>query len=168
MAKDIDLGVLRKNMFEAADRADRWAHATIVLTGVQELNSALEESIKKVICPMSKKKYEEKLFAVYRPLSTLAAKITMARALGLVSSETYDELEKVRAIRNEFAHSDSLENNLERGSIAPIYASLRKHEKHSHRPEVVFLECLNAIVAEMATRTEAEVAHRQQLPFDRA
>lgn len=39
------------------------------------------------------------------PLSTLSAKTSASRALGLISTEEFRDIELVRKIRNEFAHS---------------------------------------------------------------
>lgn len=39
------------------------------------------------------------------PLGTFSARIKMAYALGLVTKRQYDDLERLRRIRNEFAHS---------------------------------------------------------------
>jgi hypothetical protein len=39
------------------------------------------------------------------PLGTLSARIKMAYALGLITKNQYDDLERLRKIRNEFAHN---------------------------------------------------------------
>jgi hypothetical protein len=45
------------------------------------------------------------LFSYPHPLSTFAARIQLAYAYGLIGSEIYNELEKIRRIRNDCAHS---------------------------------------------------------------
>ncbi len=39
------------------------------------------------------------------PISSFASKIALCRALGLVTSEEFDDMERVRKIRNSFAHN---------------------------------------------------------------
>ena len=46
-----------------------------------------------------------RLFDDYGPLNNFAAKIDMARALGLIDVETYTDLRAIQAIRNTFAHA---------------------------------------------------------------
>jgi DNA-binding MltR family transcriptional regulator len=45
------------------------------------------------------------LFTAYAPLSTLSAKIKLARAYGLISHEDYLDLELLRDMRNSAAHT---------------------------------------------------------------
>jgi DNA-binding MltR family transcriptional regulator len=45
------------------------------------------------------------LFTAYAPLSTLSAKIKLARAYGLISHEDYLDLELLRDMRNDAAHT---------------------------------------------------------------
>ena len=45
-----------------------------------------------------------RLFEDYGPLSSLAAKIDMARALDLIDMGTYTDLRAIQVIRNTFAH----------------------------------------------------------------
>lgn len=46
----------------------------------------------------------DKLFGPNKPLSTLSSKIDICFALGLLGQITYDDLTKIRKIRNCFAH----------------------------------------------------------------
>jgi DNA-binding MltR family transcriptional regulator len=45
------------------------------------------------------------LFRTDGPLATFAAKISMARALGLLTTKEAEDLHLIRKIRNKFAHS---------------------------------------------------------------
>jgi DNA-binding MltR family transcriptional regulator len=47
----------------------------------------------------------KELFTAYAPLSTLSAKIKLARAYGLISDEDYLDLELLRGMRNDAAHT---------------------------------------------------------------
>jgi len=68
----------------------------------------------------------------------------MARALGIISKDVYYELEKIRKIRNAFAHSPLL-LHLGSAPIAPLFASLKRPGSRVTRPALVFLECVRAI-----------------------
>lgn len=48
---------------------------------------------------------QDKLFAADRPLSTFSSRINIAYSLGLLTKSEYNDLNRVRHIRNEFAHS---------------------------------------------------------------
>ena len=47
---------------------------------------------------------KNRLFGAYGPISSFAAKIDMAYALGITADEVNLELNKIRKIRNLFAH----------------------------------------------------------------
>ncbi len=81
------------------------SQAVIALTSLMDV--WLERVLKKALIPMSNKMYK-RLFNAYRPLNTFAAKIVVAYAVGAISLETYEELEKLRNIRNLFAHGTEL------------------------------------------------------------
>ena len=51
------------------------------------------------------KKLHESLTCPYAPLSTFAGKIQIAYGYGLISQQDYENLELIRKIRNEAAHS---------------------------------------------------------------
>lgn len=52
-----------------------------------------------------KKTLIDKIFKVQGPLSSFWSKTLLARALGLITSDDFNDLELIRKIRNEFAHS---------------------------------------------------------------
>ena len=51
------------------------------------------------------KAIQKALFDSNGPLSTFSAKIKLAYALGFIRKQTFEDLEAVRRIRNDFAHS---------------------------------------------------------------
>lgn len=71
----------------------------------------------------------------------------MAYALSVIDLDTYRELEKIRKIRNIFAHTDEL-LNLHSEKIAPLYGQLKRpahvtyFETHRDR---AFLECVGSV-----------------------
>ena len=85
------------------------------------------------------------LFSSYGPLSTFAAKIDIALAVGVISLTEYSDLQRVRKIRNEFAHSLELISFSEspiKEHVAQInYSTLKITGKfNSHRDE--FQSCI--------------------------
>lgn len=69
--------------------------------------SVIEEMLEEILrgflmeCPATQKLFN----SAYAPFSTFSAKILACRSLGLISSEEYEDIECLRKIRNEFAHS---------------------------------------------------------------
>jgi hypothetical protein len=104
---DVDLGTAVRNFHEAVRRQDRRTHTGVVLTTVAILDNQLERALKKAMKPLSKRLYGE-LFETFKPLGSFFGKIIMARALGIITIDIYTELEKIRSIRNAFAHSSKL------------------------------------------------------------
>ena len=84
------------------------------------------------------------IFGASRPLNDFSSKITMAYALKIISKDVYDELEKIRAIRNAFAHSAEL-LHFDSERIAPLFASLKRPQSKATDPSTVFLACAKAI-----------------------
>ena len=67
---------------------------------------------------------DELLFEGYGPLSSFAAKIDVAFALGFISEEERRYLHAIKKIRNTFAHSVSTEINFEHETIVKVCARL--------------------------------------------
>lgn len=143
MAKD-DLGAAIKNLIEVARQLDRRTHTGLVLNTVAILDNQLERALKKTMQPLSDKFYKE-LFGSFKPLNTFFSKIIMAHALGVIPIDVYTELEKIRSIRNAFAHSSK---SLDFGSeeIAQKLLALKNREPKKPNPAAQFLDCAAAII----------------------
>jgi len=74
-----------------------------VLVGVAYLDELLTRLFRKKM--LLSKKLSEELLEGFGPLSGLSARTKVAYALGWIGPETYRELNLLRAIRNDFAHS---------------------------------------------------------------
>jgi len=118
-------------------------HAGVVIATAAILDAELERALKRAMLPMSNKMYG-RLFASFRPLNSFSSKIVMAYALGVITKEVYGELEKIRALRNAFAHSSSL-LHFESSEIAPLFAALKHPRRATTKPAVVFVECAKVI-----------------------
>ena len=138
---DLDKNVT--NLIDAIQRQDQMTHSGVVIAATAILANQLERSLKRAMRPMSKGMYE-RLFGAFRPLSTFSSKIAMAYALSIINKDVYNELEKIRKIRNEFAHSSAV---LHFGStaIAPLLGRLKRFPSKSPKPARVFLECVKTI-----------------------
>ena len=68
----------------------------------------------------------------------------MARALGIVTSKIYDELEKIRSIRNCFAHSSKI-LTFESEEVAPKLSALKKPSTPRTNPSEVFVACVRVV-----------------------
>lgn len=80
-----------------------------ILVGASVLEEMLEELLKKTLSihPHSKKHAVEPLFGVMGPLSTFSAKIKITYALDAFPQWCFEDLEKIRRIRNAAAHEYS-------------------------------------------------------------
>ncbi|MHC4455365.1 MAG: MltR family transcriptional regulator [Planctomycetota bacterium] len=99
-----DRNTRRNELFDALSReSDR---------GLVLVSAAfLDESLEDVLCSkfsMAHKKPKsviEPLFNTFGPLSTFSAKIKISYAMDPIKKWTYQDLEILRKLRNEFAHS---------------------------------------------------------------
>lgn len=97
------------------------SHAAYVMVATAMLDHELERSIKKKLRPLNAK-MSKRLFRGYGPLSTFSSRVDMAFALGITTPEIHRELNKIRAIRNLFAHSTDL-LRLDKEPVKPIFDS---------------------------------------------
>jgi DNA-binding MltR family transcriptional regulator len=138
-----DIATAVTNLASGLQRLNRMTHAGVVIATAAILDNKLERTLKRAMLPMSNKMYE-RLFDSFRPLHSFSSKIVMAYALGIITKEVYGELEKVRQLRNVFAHSpDRL--HFESKEIAPLFAALKRPRSTTVKPAVIFLECAKAI-----------------------
>ena len=140
---DFDISTGVKNLMEGIRHQSRMTHSGVVLSSVAILDSRLERALKKAMRPLPKKLYQ-RLFESFGPLSTFASKIVMARALGIITIDIYDELEKIRRIRNDFAHSYKI-LNFESNEIAPKLLALKKRKTTKTNPSELFVNCVGVI-----------------------
>jgi DNA-binding MltR family transcriptional regulator len=94
----------RDELFESLSKeSDRG----VVLTSASFLDEALEVLLRErfsIRQPKSKSSMKP-LFQPFGPLSTFSGKITICYAIDLIGKWMYEDLEIVRKLRNEFAHS---------------------------------------------------------------
>lgn len=99
-----ELKTLEKALFdEMSSESDRGC----ILVGASVLEELLEDVIRLKLSPDKHvvKHAVEPLFSPMGPLSSFSAKIKAAYSLGLVKKWCFEDLEKVRKIRNVAAHS---------------------------------------------------------------
>jgi len=142
---DIDIPTQIRNLFEGIRHQERMTHSSVVIAIAAILDNQLEHALKHAMRSLSNNMYE-RLFDPFRPLGDFAGKIVMAYALGIISTDDFDELEKVRNIRNRFAHSSGV---LHLGSpeIEPIFLTLKRPSTAvpTMSPPEVFLACVRVI-----------------------
>jgi hypothetical protein len=103
-----DLNDLKESLANLTDsiiRTERQSHAGIVVTITSILEYDLERSIKWKFRPLNKAMKKRLFDSAYAPIGTFAAKIDIAYALDITSDAVHQELNKMRKIRNEFAHT---------------------------------------------------------------
>jgi hypothetical protein len=82
----------------------RQGHASIVMMLTSTIEYDLERCLLLAFRPLNKE-LKNRLFGAYGPVGTFAAKIDIAYALGITTEAIHIELNKMRRIRNAFAHS---------------------------------------------------------------
>jgi DNA-binding MltR family transcriptional regulator len=71
------------------------------IVGTSVLETRLEELLTKI---MISHKEVPNIFKGYAPLSTFSAKIRLSYFLGLIPEDIYKDLDRIREVRNRFAH----------------------------------------------------------------
>lgn len=124
---------LAKLLLEVRDMEDRAA----VIVSVSLLENALEDMLREHTSDLSKSE-KRKLFDANGPLATLASKILIARAFRLIDKDWAKDLDKIREIRNAFAHSP-FSLSFKTKEITTSIASLRTLDDFLH-PAFSFLD----------------------------
>jgi len=97
-------------MSEATAQPDRIDESDrgCVLVAVADIEAALERLLRLAFSShRARKKIVDSLFGAMAPLGSFSAKLRIAHALGLVSPTLYDDVDFLRKLRNEAAHSSS-------------------------------------------------------------
>lgn len=90
----------------ALERLDGVGDHALALVGASFVEKALETAILSRLIPLNEE--DRKRLFDYQfggPLCDLAGRIQMARAMGIFGANTFDDLERIRQVRNAFAHS---------------------------------------------------------------
>lgn len=70
-----------------------------------DLERSLERALESRMRPLSKAEFRNIFVGENAPLVSFSAKTKIAHAFGLIGPRTVSELDKIRTIRNQFAHS---------------------------------------------------------------
>ena len=84
-------------------RTGRSDRAVAILIAIQ-LEEALRRTLVEWLRPLKKPEYKD-LFGPGQPLSSFSNRIRMCYAMGILGTQTRDELNVIREVRNAFAHS---------------------------------------------------------------
>jgi hypothetical protein len=141
---DADISTLVKNFTDGISRMRRMTDSSVVLAAAAILDNRLEIALKKSMKPQSKTLYKRLFESPDAPLNTFSSKIIMARALDIITVEIFLDLEKIRCIRNKFAHSADV-LHFESREIAPLFLSLKKPNTTHKNPAVMFMAYVNVI-----------------------
>ncbi|MBA9078667.1 MltR family transcriptional regulator [Rufibacter quisquiliarum] len=117
------------------------------LLGVSYLDEELKELIQSYL--VQNNTIQKKIFDNNGGLATLSSKIDIAFLLGLISKETYNDLNYIRKIRNEFAHSKySIDfNNKE---VSKIIKNLKSHYRDSSESSrKIFISTIYGILSKI-------------------
>lgn len=83
-----------------------YADHAVAMMGAGLIETALEVAILSRLIPMNNEDRKRLFSYDYRgPLCDLSARIRMGLAMGLYGPQTFHDLERIRAVRNAFAHS---------------------------------------------------------------
>jgi DNA-binding MltR family transcriptional regulator len=125
MAKKFNEGDWEKSFEEIKSESDRAA----VIVSSALLENALERSIISRLIPMSNT-HRDLLFEDPGPISTFSAKIKLGFSLGLYGHTAKSDLNKIRAIRNQFAHQ--LARDFAHEEVAKLCESMTHYNPDPH------------------------------------
>lgn len=94
------------DMEDIADGLTEESDRGCVLVTISIIEKQLEEILRKRI--LGTKKQLKELFTGFGPMSSFSAKIKLAYSFGIITSEAYSELDRLKRIRNLFAHDPNL------------------------------------------------------------
>jgi hypothetical protein len=149
-------------------RSERQGHAAVVMRMTSILEHDLERSIKWEFRLLNKH-MSKRLFGVYGPIGTFAAKIDIAYALEITTDDIHAELNIMRGIRNEFAHTKhSL--SLDQEPIKTLFYRLKRPPEMTGSYLQQFVKCgvvlddyLEAFLAEMGETDDLRVLNKKPL-----
>jgi hypothetical protein len=119
---------------------EQQSHAAVVITATTMLDFDLERCI---IASLSRcsKSLRKRMFTGYGPLATFSAKIDLAYMLGVFGADTYQEIQKIRKMRNIFAHSKEL-LSFKHEMIIGLFKELKKPTGAKGGYPQVFMACI--------------------------
>jgi len=100
------------NQVDEADAFERFLQEVIlsdneragVICGAAMLDLQLETILRRYLVPAKSNSEDERLFGANAPLATFSGKTAMAYRLGLIPQVVANMLDRIRKIRNDFAH----------------------------------------------------------------
>jgi len=119
------------------------AHPGIVTVAAAILDQELERAIR-LSLPNCNSDMAKRLFGEFGPFGSFSAKIDVAHALGITSDFIYQELQKVRKMRNMFSHSSQLLNLADEPMKSKFDALIRPPGATGNYSEV-FMACVLVI-----------------------
>jgi DNA-binding MltR family transcriptional regulator len=107
-----------------------------VLVAAAKIENILEEIFRNIFTLNAiPKRVAVRIFEVGGPLSTFSAKAKMAYAMGLISRDVYMDIERIRDLRNAFAHSIDFADFLD-PKVADMVYSLNCVKPLNIRPSI--------------------------------
>ena len=127
-----------KNLANALIENRRTRQGVFVVRGAELLSATLKEAIMRKLAGVP-------------PASATAAcpnnfkgRIDLAKQLGIITSNVHTELEKIRDMRNRFAHA-TVGQNLEEGEMNKLFLAL-KRPNYDQKPYLeAYMDCVKAI-----------------------
>ena len=98
-----------REALQLIDESDRGAVIVAAALLEEELDQILEEAIRSNNVT---EKYVKSMFDLSGPLSSFSSKSLICFGFGFISKEIFDDLTKIRKLRNKFAHSSKEVNFL--------------------------------------------------------
>lgn len=96
---------------------------TIAILGCAYMEGCLQEAITANL-PGSNAELRKKLFTGTGPLSTVAARIDLAKAMGILGANTHHNCVSIARIRNRFAHNYKI-HSFDNPEVAKLVDELR-------------------------------------------
>jgi hypothetical protein len=130
------------------------------------LDRALSDAL--YVSMVDAKKIDSELFGNQAPLATFSNRIRLAFYLGKISAETRADLERIRSIRNDFAHHPeilSFEMTTVRDRCSSLIQTWGTLEPVGTSPRSRFVACVTTLVAYLGA--EVLEAHAPSQKMDK-
>lgn len=116
--------LMRRELTKESDRG-------VALLATAHLDYELEELLRDKL--IGNKKHLKELFSFNGPVGTFSAKIKLGYSIGLINKDTMDDINILRKIRNEFAHSNQA-IDFETENIKSLCNNLKLNVKDEEEP----------------------------------
>jgi DNA-binding MltR family transcriptional regulator len=156
-AKDLPLKETLNKFFRDLRATVQNTQAGHVLVGASIISEQLRKALLTKMRPLTEHA-EEELFENFGPLSSLASRISVAFALNILPTGMRDDMLRIKAIRNKFAHSSGHLNFTDPVIVALCKKLSTYNAAQTDLLQTAYMESLKRIASHLDTFVRPETA----------